>query len=105
MTSVQLAKVAAKGLLDMAHEEGFDTFAEMKKCYWYDAADVREEIRAALELAGWYVMYDNGKEIECDDHPYNIMYGAFKKLVMAELKALEKENDDLDDEDDENEEV
>ena len=39
--------------------EGFKTFAEMVKCYWWDREDIAAEVNGTLEIYGTCLDIDN----------------------------------------------
>ena len=50
-TFEELAKVVADGFKAVMEEEGFDTFEEMKQCYWWETNDIKDEVEAYLKEA------------------------------------------------------
>lgn len=79
----KLAELVADYFKQIMAEEGFATFQEMKKCYWWKTNDVREEICYSVKESGGEC-YDDMTVIiiGCDEMPY----GEFRKLVMRHLK-------------------
>ena len=51
MTFEDLAKVVADGFKEVMKEEGFDTFDEMRACYWWDSNDIKDEVEAYIKEA------------------------------------------------------
>lgn len=39
-------------------EGGFDTFEEMKDCYWWDTKDIKEEVKAVISDYDWCLTDD-----------------------------------------------
>jgi len=104
MNIEELAKRVADDFKATMEEEGFESFAEMKRVNWWEASDVRNEI---LDVA--QIMLDEEYERDLEefgDHtkiPYTVRlfvddtghiqstrekttYRDFKKLVMGHLK-------------------
>lgn len=44
MTFEKLAQIIADEFKQVMQEEDFDTFEEMKDCYWWDTEDIKNEI-------------------------------------------------------------
>ena len=99
----QLAKLVADDFKETMKENGFESFEEMKKCYWWTAQDIREEIS---DIAQILLNEEYNKDIEkygerknipytvrchIDDYGHldygsrEVKYGEFKKMVMSHL--------------------
>lgn len=100
----KLAELVADYFKEAMKEGGFETFKEMKDCYWWTAQDIRDEIsyiaqtlindeyeKDLEEYGGWenipytarcYVD-DFGNVVEYESR--EVKYGQFKKMVMSHL--------------------
>ena len=87
-TFQEAAKIVANEFIRYMLEEDFEKFSDMKKCYQWDADDLRDEIRSILEDLTSVGMWDDGTHVEIG--MTDITYGEFKKMVMNELKMLGK---------------
>lgn len=86
MTDISVAvKLVADDFKATMIEEGFETFADMKKCYWWTSEDIKEEVDAILRLAesDWGIDIDgdvnNGGEY--------ISYKSFMSKVYSAIKS------------------
>lgn len=105
MTINELAKMVADDFKATMKEEGFESFNEMAKCYWWDAADIRGEISYLAEsivnkdyddyvkangtCSGYamVVIYDDcSLSGWCDGKYKDMSYRDFKKLVLSNLR-------------------
>ncbi len=91
MTFEKLARIVADDFKATMQEEGFSTFDDMRKCYWWEWSDVRDEVRAIIDEAAKdygesFWMADDGTFIQigaCRD----MSWRDFKKLLLAELEG------------------
>ncbi len=99
----QLAKLVADDLKETMGENGFETFKEMKDCYWWTAQDVKNEIcDTAQIILNDEVERDEEEYGEWENIPFTVRcyiddcghieygsremkYGQFKKIVMSYL--------------------
>ena len=95
MTFESLAKLVADDFRKTMYEEGFKTFNEMKKCYCWDARDIKEEVdytitKYANETGASVYMFDDHSAVEVD---LDVMsWREFKKLVFDALEGKENDN-------------
>lgn len=84
----QAADIVAEEFLQTMTDEGFNTFREMQKCYWWETSDIKEEISYTLESKTDAWMFDDGSYVQfgAEDMPYS----EFKKLVFQNLKNIGK---------------
>ena len=93
ITFPALAKRVAADFRQTMEEEGFDTFAEMKKCYGWDKHDIMGEVESILAD----IRKDTGADVSItteDDEEEAVYIGlldlawdGFFKMIKAELKA------------------
>lgn len=88
MTFEILAKLVADDFRNTMEEEGFETFQEMKKCYMWDAQDIRDEIvYIVTELSNEY--WENHREsFSISDDGSFLEIGISKDMDYKEFKAL-----------------
>lgn len=86
----ELAKVVAKGFKEVMDEEGFETFDEMKECYWWTSKDIKEEVDWYLKDAtdGDACIGDDGMDVYCNGTDMMISYRAFARMWRKELKGM-----------------
>ena len=82
------AQHVANGFLEVMHEEDFDTFEEMKQCYWWNSQDIKDEVEAYLREIDWYIS-DDGSEVFHIDAPegQEISYKSLMSQVYRLIKA------------------
>lgn len=87
-TFSEAADYVARDFVKTMKEEGFETFEEMKKCYWWEPEDIRQEIISIVDETNAY-FYDDGSAIVL---PYDeeMDYKSFKKLVLLRVDRLMK---------------
>ena len=83
-------ELVAQSFVDTMKEEGFDTFAEMRDCYWWTTNDIKEEVEYMLQKDADdlddYTVYDDGQDVgNARDF---IPYRQFMKQVYARIKKL-----------------
>ena len=94
MTFEKLAEMVRMDFKTTMEQEGFETFADMKRCYCWEAADIKDEVNIIIaELANTayknkefsnFYMADDNSFIQigvCED----MSWRDFKKLVFANL--------------------
>ena len=94
MTFEELAKLVAEDFKKTMDEEGFETFDEMKKCYWWSNDDVKEEVESIISVLTEKSVKDGGEYFYMsDDHTFiqigtfnDMSWRDFKKLVFSHLK-------------------
>ena len=52
MKFAELAEIVAKDFFETMKAEGFRTFAEMKRCYWWTTQDIKEEVDYIIRQTG-----------------------------------------------------
>ena len=84
----EAASLVAAGFMTMMIEEGFSTWREMVKCYWWSASDIVDEVRSILEDITDASMFDDGSFIKvCGDI---LPYKDFKKMLIQKFKEENK---------------
>lgn len=58
----EIAKKVAGYFNGIMEEEDFDTFQEMKDCYWWDSSDIKDEVEAVLKDYEWCIT-DDGSDV------------------------------------------
>ena len=90
MTIKEVAKKIAEDFNNAVIEDGFENFKEMKRCYDWDATDIRNEIDAMLSCYKvGIMMLDDGtivNVLDVFDPEYEISYGKFKKMIFENVK-------------------
>jgi hypothetical protein len=97
MTFEVLAKLVADDFSRTMKENGFETFAEMKKCYMWDANDIKEEVDSIvceISAKAWEETHNIGETaFVADDYSFvqigvcdEMRWGDFKKLVFNFLQ-------------------
>ena len=86
MDAKGLAKKCAEYFKGVMAEEGFDTFEEMKQCYWWDSADIKEEVKAVIAEFGWFFTDDETEIFMVGDERQDTSYKSFLKMMYALLK-------------------
>lgn len=97
MTFNELAKLVADDFRKTMEENGFETFSEMKKCYMWDANDIKEEVSSIVsEISNkaWEDTHNvSNTAFVSDDYSFvqigvfdEMSWGNFKKLVFGFLK-------------------
>lgn len=88
MTFEKLANIVADSFYQTMQEEGFETFDEMKNCYWWTAKEIKEEVD--------YIIRDiTGAEAYIDELDGSLVfcYGMdmeYRKFATMWRKALKK---------------
>jgi hypothetical protein len=97
MTFEMLAKLVADDFRHTMEEQGFETFNEMKKCYAWDARDIKEEVSSIvseISAKNWEETRNVGETaFVSDDYSFvqigvcdDMRWSEFKKLVFSFLK-------------------
>ena len=84
MTLEDLAKVVADDFKATMLDEGFNSFAEMARCYAWDSADIKDEVNAIIGSVDAYIDEVDGTEVIFDDDM--ISYRKFSAMWHALLK-------------------
>ena len=58
----QMVNNVANYFLDCMKENDFETFDEMKECYWWTSKDIKNEVDSILKDHGWSI-----DEIDVDE--------------------------------------
>lgn len=81
-----LARKCAEYFMGIMAEEGFDTFEEMKQCYWWDSADIKEEVRAVIAEYDWAFTDDDADIFYLGDTSKETSYKSFAKIMYGMIK-------------------
>ena len=88
MTFEQLAQEVAKDFNEVIREQGFGTFARMKKSYCWDAQDVKEEVEETISALA-SKRYNGGEFADfwmADD--FSFVQIGFDDMSWCEFKKL-----------------
>ncbi len=81
----ELVDAIVNDFIQTMKEEGFNTFSEMKNCYWWDSQDIKDEVdyicnkQLNIPNDGLYNYY-------LDDLKEDLTYSKLIKKVYSELK-------------------
>lgn len=86
MTLEQLAAYVADDFKKTMKEEGFETFAEVCRCYQWTSGDIKDEVDAIIRTAGgqYYIDELDGSTVFCGND--EIEYKTFSRMFRAKLK-------------------
>lgn len=85
-TYIVLVNLVSDEFETVCNNEGFETFAEMVRCYQMDSADIKREVCAVVcSTKSAYMDEENG-DITCDDAEEPYKYRPFIAAVKKELK-------------------
>ena len=86
----ELAQVVAKGFKEVMKEEDFDTFEEMKDCYWWTTQDIKDEVDAYIKEAtdGDACIGDDGLDVYLHGTDMMISYRTFSNMWHKALKNM-----------------
>lgn len=81
-TFEELAKVVADGFKQVMQEEEFDTFDEMKDCYWWTTEDIKAEVDSYIQEAtdGDACISDDGTDVYLHGTDMMISYRKFSAM-------------------------
>ena len=92
LTFADLAKIVAKSFYETMKVGEFETFDEMKDCYWWTTKDIKDEVDYALRDATDSEAYID--ELDHSDvfigNSKSMPYNQFSALWRKELKQLLK---------------
>lgn len=91
MTFIKLAKIVADDFMQTMNEQGFESFDEMKRCYWWDSNDIKAEVDSILQSvceADAYIDEVDGSDVILDGGI--IPYRKFSAMWRKYLKANEE---------------
>lgn len=88
MTFEELAVKVADDFRETMDEQGFESFDEMKKCYWWDSNDIKEEVNSILSSvrdADAYIDEIDGSDVilNGDTIPYRKFSAMWHKCLKA----------------------
>lgn len=97
MTFEILAKLVADDFKRTMDDNGFHTFSEMKKCFMWDANDIKEEVSTIVSEISNKALEDthnaSNTAFVADDGSFvqigifdEMSWGKFKKLVFSYIK-------------------
>ena len=86
MSIKSIARKCAEYFKGIMAEEGFDTFEEMKQCYWWDSSDIKEEIKAIILDYEWFFNDDETEIFYIGDESTDTSYRKFIKMVYSYIK-------------------
>jgi hypothetical protein len=65
-------------------DEGFDTFEEMRDCYWWDTEDIKDEVESVLKDHDWFLTDDRTEVMNMNCELYS--YRRFINMVYKMIK-------------------
>lgn len=103
-TVQDIVRIVANEFADMMRDDGFETFKEMRECYWWDTQDIADEVKAIMGglETGWYIDEEDGKDVINQELGIVMPYKKFIAAVYKDIKVVM--NDKTDDEQDDEEE-
>ena len=90
----ELAQLVANYFTGIMKEEDFDTFEEMKQCYWWTPNEIKDEVDAVIREASderSYIDELDRSDVFSGDAmmPYRQFASMWRKIVKAHEKANE----------------
>lgn len=88
MTIKELAKACADYFKSVMQDEGFDTFEEMKDCYWWDTNDIKNEVESVIKDYDWFLTDDRTEvmNISCELYSYRSFIAMVYKMIKEGTK-------------------
>lgn len=84
------AEVVAQEFVNTMLEEGFESFNEMKKTYWWEPSDIQDEMMYSVSsLTDNCSFWDDGSVVEIDSRG-EMQYKDFKKMVLSRVDEIMK---------------
>lgn len=71
--------------LGCMRENDFETFNEMKECYWWTSKDIKEEVHSVLNDGDWSIDEIDGTDILDDNGNVITTYRSFMNKVYANI--------------------
>lgn len=92
MMSTEMSRAitaVAEDFVETMKDSGFETFAEMKRCYMMDSEDIRAEVDSILRdrVPEVCVDEDDGTMVIADDGD-EMTYRKFMSCVYSEIKTM-----------------
>lgn len=82
----QMVKNVANYFLEEMKENDFETFEDMKQCYWWTSQDIKEEVNAVLNDYNWAIDEVDGSDI-FDNNGFSVCsYRSFMAKVYKIIK-------------------
>ena len=88
MTFEKLAKLVAEDFQKTMNEEGFTTFKEMKKCYVWDAQDIKDEVEEIVTILNRQLYSEGEQNFYMSDDQTFLQIGIFDEMSWGEFKKL-----------------
>lgn len=82
----QMVKNVANYFLEGMKEEGFDSFEDMRRCYWWTSQDIKEEVDSVLNDYNWAIDEVDGSDIFDDENALVCSYRSFMAKVYKIIK-------------------
>ncbi len=84
MKTQELVNAIANDFQQTMEEEGFETFVEMKECYWWDSQDIRDEVDGICHSL--HIPSDYEYSYYVEDMEEDLTYSKLIRKVYALLK-------------------
>ena len=85
------AEIVAQDFVQTLLEEGFESFNEMRKCYWWEPSDIRKEMSYSVgSLTDNCSFWDDGSYVELDGKG-EMPYKDFKRMVLSRVDEIMKD--------------
>ena len=82
----QMVKNVANYFLEEMKENDFETFEDMKQCYWWTSQDIKEEVNAVLNDYDWAIDEVDGSDIFDNNGALACSYRSFMAKVYKIIK-------------------
>lgn len=82
----QMIKNVANYFLDCMKDNDFETFDEMKECYWWTSKDIKNEVDSILKDYNWSIDEIDGTDIFDNDGNIVSSYRSFMSKVYKIIK-------------------
>lgn len=89
MTIVEAQRKIANEFLTEVKDGDFETFEEMRDCYWWTSKDIKEEVRYMLKDTGWFIDDFEGTDVMSISSGESISYRSF---IAGVYKLMKGEN-------------
>lgn len=85
MSLAQAQQFVANEFLETMREFEFETFEEMRDCYWWTSSDIKNEVDYMLKNTNWYID-DSGADVINQETEEIVSYRSFIAKVYKLIK-------------------
>lgn len=82
----QMINNVANYFLDCMKDNDFESFNEMKDCYWWTSQDIKNEVEAVLKDNDWSIDEIDGSDIFDNNSNVVTTYRSFMSKVYTIIK-------------------